>query len=202
METNENFAIINKLRCPVDKNQPEVNAVSKPSAQFTALCADPSIIAVSKILTKVVDGFYPNISNYERAIIELQGLFGLRISEALNIELKHILPNYTILVKGLKGSDDRIVQPVVMRKFWQLHYDNKISLAYPSNRFRFYRIYKNIGIYKHVGINKNNSVTHLLRYCFILSLLSKNIDYSVIQKTIGHKKIDSTLHYIKNLSNE
>ena len=129
------------------------------------------------------------------AVIELQLYYGLRISECLNITTADISNTGHIRIRGAKGSNDRIVIPYRFASFWQNEAKAILPIGNVYSRFWFYRQYKNLGLYAIFGNSKVNSVTHLFRHLNILSLKESFNETDLTKKFIGHKSINSTLHY-------
>ncbi len=176
------------------------NSVLKPSAQLTGLCVAGNLSALNKILIRVMASANTQVGIYEKAVIELQFLYGLRISEVLGIKWQDILFNGSINIKGLKGSESRLVYPVQYRDFWINFHNSKSTIGSSYNRFYFYRIFKKFGIYSIMVGNSKASVTHYLRYMFVQQLKNSGKTKEQIQQIIGHKSIKSTLHYISKLN--
>lgn len=178
-----------------DKSKRRIRAVQSPNAQYSKLLhVEPNHI---NQLTSIIQAIYrsPDQPTFLKAVIELQYLYGLRISEVLNIDKSDILPSGNIRIKGAKRSNDRIVTPSRYMDFWL----NATSLFLPIcrlySRFWFYRKFKELGLYSKYGSNINNSVTHSLRHEKVLELKSNLNDTKLSQSFIGHKSINSTVHY-------
>lgn len=129
------------------------------------------------------------------AVIELQLYYGLRISECLNITTSDVSSTGHIRIRGAKGSNDRIVIPYKFSSFWQNEAKSLLPLVNIYSRFWFYRQYKNLGLYAIFGNSKVKSVTHLFRHLNILSLKDSFSETNLTRQFIGHKSINSTLHY-------
>lgn len=129
------------------------------------------------------------------AVVELQLFYGLRISECLNITTSDISNTGHIRIRGAKGSNDRIVIPYRFASFWQNEAKAILPIGNIYSRFWFYRQYKNLGLYAIFGNSKVNSVTHLFRHLNILSLKDNFNETGLTRNFIGHKSINSTLHY-------
>lgn len=172
------------------------SSVKSSNAQIPDLCYPGNLSALDLSVDHLLSHHCKELGTYEKAILELQVLYGLRITEALNIRYSDITSLGAIHVKGLKGSMDRLVYPVNYRNFWLVFSSNRVILSRGYNRYYFYRLYKKLGVYSIVSGNKNSSVTHLLRYQYIISLMKQNLELEEIRQLIGHKSIKSTLHYV------
>ena len=200
---SENQTILKDLNLIIRPNNriyQKVKAVKRLSAQTSRPCDESTLRALQNILKNVCSRNNTQVGTYEKAIIELQFLYGLRISEALNIHFSDVLFNGSIKIKGSKGSENRIVYPVEYRDFWIHLHNSKATIPSSYNRFYFYRIYKKYGISGIIGDNVNTSVTHYLRFMFVQQLVSSGQDPEQLQQILGHKSIRSTIHYLTKLN--
>lgn len=191
---------LNLITLPNNRIYLKVKSVKKPFAQSLAMCEVPKLSQLKNTLNNILDKRNTQLGIYEKAIIELQFLYGLRISEALNIHYSDVLFNGSIKIKGIKGSENRIVYPVQFRDFWIHLHNSSATIPASYNRFYFYRIYKKFGISGIMGSNTNTSVTHYLRYMFVKQLVDSGQDFQQIKHILGHKSIKSTIHYLNNLN--
>lgn len=180
-------------------NSLSVNSVSAPSAQFTTLCDKRIMQFVELIETSVIAANRFNLSEYERALIELQFLYGLRVSEVLSIRYPDIDTAGFIRVQGLKGSNSRTVVSVHFKHYWLRVRSLSLELSYLANRFYYYRLLRRIGCYNYVSTRVNDKVTHLFRYAVVYRMLSNGSTIQDVQHFLGHRSINSTIHYLKNL---
>ncbi|GEM_PF-1943491 len=193
--------ILNSLKKGSTWNTP-TKSVKESSAHYATQCSGGLQQHIANTIHYLLSDNNTDLNLYEKAIIELMFLHGLRITEALNITYRDINSNLQIKIRGLKGSSDRYVQSINFIKFWQYVRESKIVFVKSFNRYYFYRLFRKKGISFYLGNNKKESVTHLLRYNYVLLLLTDNVEVDVIQSVLGHKKLSSTLHYINNLQNE
>lgn len=130
---------------------------------------------------------------------------GLRISEALNLQLSDIdISRKMILVKAGKGNIDRYA--ILSEKLIRL-LQRYIVQYQPYNLLFFARGDKNRKMTKRfaqqvfkdqvraANINKKVSV-HTLRHSFATHLLENNTNLFYIMKLLGHKSIKSTMIYL------
>jgi site-specific recombinase XerD len=136
-----------------------------------------------------------NKSNYIGAILELLYLYGLRISEVLSIKGSDIHQDGSIVIRGSKKSNNRIVYPVQTRTFWQLWSKSYLPLSSIYSRFHIYREFKKRGVSFVFGSNNLYSTTHALRHIRILSLIQSGTNREDISRFIGHKSIKSIEFY-------
>lgn len=178
-----------------------VKSVKSSSAQFAGLCEGGNEISQGNF--SPANNFVKNkkINIMLRAMASLQIIYGLRISETLNIMSRDVSSNYQINIKGLKGSNSRTVIAVEHRDFWDRFRQSNIKMSDCYNRYHVYRIYKQYGIYAKFGTNIKNSVTHSLRHSVIQEMKSNGIENEDIKQFIGHKSIKSTLHYVNGKEN-
>lgn len=186
------------------KSTPEspVKSESTLIAQSPALCS----LRFEKNITKYFDNLIAESNNAlsieTKALIELMGIWGLRVSEALSIKASNVTRYGSIFVDGLKGSQSRLIHPNLYLNFWKSVYQTKcLDISY-INRFYIYRIFNKSGIFIQHAPGLNKSVTHALRYIFIANCIKMNMSTVDIQNVLGHKNINSTLHYINSIINE
>lgn len=178
-----------------DKASRRLNAVPTSGAQYTTLL-QPDNLDILPIIERANELLLSNtLPRVLLAVIELQLFYGLRISECLNITTSDVSTTGHIRVRGSKGSNDRIVIPYRFASFWQNEAKAILPIGNIYSRFWFYRQYKNLGLYAIFGNSKVNSVTHLFRHLNILSLKDNFNETDLTRKFIGHKSINSTLHY-------
>lgn len=137
-----------------------------------------------------------------RAIIALIYSCGLRISELINLEIKHIdVSRRQLHIKNAKGRKDRYV--IIAESFMPLlhnymttyepnlyfvegHKGNRYS---PESIRKFLKTScKRAGIYKRV-------TPHTLRHSYATHLLENGIDLRYIQELLGHAKPETTMIY-------
>lgn len=129
---------------------------------------------------------------------------GLRVSEVVNIKVKHInLEELTLIVSYAKGGKDRIsVLPEILRNDLQIMMAGKTSDQYLFESERggklttrtaqvvFERSLKLAAIQK-------PATFHSLRHSFATHLLENGVDVRYIQKLLGHANISTTQLYTK-----
>lgn len=137
-----------------------------------------------------------------RAVLAMIYSAGLRISELLNLELKHIdVDRRQILVKNSKGRKDRNV--ILAESIIPLMNNYLISYR-PENYFvegKPYQPYsaESIRAFLHrasklAKITKNVT-PHTLRHSYATHLLENGIDLRYIQELLGHAKPETTMIY-------
>lgn len=137
-----------------------------------------------------------------RAIIAIIYSCGLRISELINLELRHIdINRRQIFIKNAKGRKDRYV--IIAESFLPLLHNyirtyepnryfveghNQKQYSAESVRQFLRRSCKLAKIRKHV-------TPHTLRHSYATHLLENGIDLRYIQELLGHAKPETTMIY-------
>ena len=173
-----------------------VKSVLTPIAQSPALCQlrNDSDSELFIFLSSFNNNIY--ISVLQLAVIELLFLYGLRISEILNILPNHISPSGALTIKGSKGSKTRVVYSVYFQSFWTNLATGCLPISQTYDRFYFYRLFKKLGIYGNFGKTSKNSVTHYFRHRIIKQMQSDGNSNEEISNFIGHKSPKSLNYYV------
>jgi integrase len=122
-------------------------------------------------------------------LIQLALGTGARASELLGICMRDLdIEARTVLIKGLKGSNDREI-PLTDELFNRLLlYSNEIEgRLFPISYRRLDQIWHDIRTCK-----KN---FHSLRHTFAIELYKKTRDIRLVQVALGHKQISNTMVY-------
>lgn len=123
---------------------------------------------------------------------------GCRVSEALSIKASDISENGNVLIKGKKGSKDRICYiPILLEWLPRRWYKSDIMFN-NMNRFTAYRELKRLGIGKLKKGRTNMSVTHAFRDDFVKDLRTTKAGNRTLSNTVGHKSTKSTEFYGKD----
>jgi site-specific recombinase XerD len=160
------------------------------------------------VLSKTeVENLICSISNLKhRLLVELLYSSGLRLSEIINLKEQDInFEDGTGTVRQGKGRVDRnfIISEQLLAK---LHYfllfeknisNNNTEYIFSGrkgkiNKKTVYQIIKNAA--KNAKINKSVH-PHTLRHSFATHLLEQGTDLRIIQKLLGHKKVQTTEIY-------
>ena len=141
---------------------------------------------------------------------------GLRLSEALNIEVSDIdRGRMTIHIHRGKGAKDRIV-PLphttlkLLERYWCTHRHHKFIFprtqtnkqGAPVNDLANDTVNKGCAqnamrnAVKKANINKKGVCVHTLRHCYATHLLESGVNLRYIQIYLGHSTILSTLVYL------
>jgi integrase len=133
-----------------------------------------------------------------RAIVHLQLLYGLRVSEVLSIHGGVISFDGTIKIRVSKSDGYVFVRDDVFIDFWVGKVRNLgLNISY-INRFYLYRLYKRKGFYILKSDNVNNSVTHSLRQLRASLIENQFNDKESVKAVLNHRSIKSSQYYGKN----
>jgi len=150
--------------------------------------------------------FSERVAYRDKALIKLILYTGIRVGEALSIQLKDIYEEdglYIIKVKG-KGNKSRIVMLKSSHikddiKEWLKrrkcqggllfcnHKGTPLTQAYVS------RVVSNI--LKFAGLKKEKSGAHMLRHSFATLLYQKSKDLVLVQEALGHASLNTSRIY-------
>ena len=134
-------------------------------------------------------------SGTDKLLLYVMFLSGCRVSEALDIRPSRISPSGQVLLRGLKGSEDRVINIGSMARYGV---DNIILASYDielRSRFSMYRLLKRLGFSQYFGESSVPSVTHIFRHMFVREQAEQGIELTTTQRAVGHKNINNTKHY-------
>ena len=143
-----------------------------------------------------------------RAILSLCYGSGLRISEALNIQIEDIdSKEMRIFVRDGKGEKSRYsilsgYSLITLRNYYKQHRPESSYLFpqyhNPDRPMNSQNIRKRFtDIYEHLYPKSNKRITiHTLRHCFATHMLDNGVDLRTIQTLLGHKSIKNTCIYL------
>lgn len=125
---------------------------------------------------------------------------GLRISELAGLKPENIdFDRKMVLIKDAKGKKDRYVMlpEKLAEELKSYIYLNKGKYLFEGRRGKLslktiQKIFENA--IRKVGIKKNVSC-HTLRHSFATHLLENGVDIRIIQKLLGHSKLETTQIY-------
>jgi len=153
------------------KGRQYVNSVPTPAAQSPGLC-DINTPAMSELEVNYTNFLmYADVAEPVKAVASLLAQEGLRVSEVLNLHSSDVLTGLKVRIKGLKGSGNRIVQPVLYRSFWEGFRKSNYQIGEVYDRFYLYRVFKKYGLYFKPKNSSKYAVTHAFRYDYINKLL-------------------------------
>lgn len=175
--------------------QKSIKSVPKLSAQYDTLCQpnEQRELVLDVVLNEIVHG-----SDYrlmERIMLDLMLSGGLRVSEVLNDSYIQANVLGQVYIRGLKGSDSKLVTPIYFKDFWNDYSKNRCSPFLHISRFSFYKYCRSLGIIiKHVGKN-NNSVTHAMRHLHVYMMELIQVPENELSHILGHKRISNLKYY-------
>ncbi len=156
--------------------------------------------------------FSDKIAARNRLIIKLILYTGIRVSEAINIDLKDFNKDgnaYIIQVRG-KGNKPRVV--MIKENIIKNDLSNWLKIRHCENNLLFCnqkgkllsqayisRMVENI--LSSVGIRKEKNGAHMLRHTFATLLYQKSHDLILVQESLGHADINTSriyTHFDKN----
>ena len=176
-------------------NYQGTKSVLNRGAQIDRPCAVP-VVDLSLSMPEV--SFLTPLLSVDSSVYYLSLLMlanGLRISEALSIDLRNSVGFKKVLVRGLKGSEDRIIDLSIIDAFVSSWGSVPGPLFAHLDRYYVYRCFKKCGIeFKSISSSKY-SVTHSLRHLHVQGLRSNNISEVIISNEIGHKNVKNTEKY-------
>ena len=156
--------------------------------------------SMQSLLTKVCfpKGF---IGERDKLIIELFYLTGIRLSELVNIKIKHIsFDSYYVKVLG-KRNKERII-PLSSKIINEISsYISKFCLnEYLFTNLKKQKVYNKL-VYRVVkkyiskisSIDKNSP--HILRHTFATHMLNNGADINAIKELLGHANLSATQVY-------
>lgn len=169
-------------------------------AQNTSMCELES--ASEKILNSYIAKVNTclTLSNVDKGIMLLCLCEGLRISEVLSISLNDFRAGSKVFVRGKKGSFDRVVTVRFYRDELLSFTANNSCLCFAGSRYYYYREMKKLGIIFQSGNSSKASVTHAGRHLLADDIFQRGEDIELSKRTLGHKSVNSTKHYVEKKS--
>ena len=174
-----------------------IKSVSTPTAQNNKLCVDRSMVEASSFQDSRMKALNQNEPLHIRVIISMLQLYGLRISEVLSLKASNITFVGKVIIKGAKGSADRLVVIPEYSKFFIDIRNSGYNPFVNVNRFIVYRILKKYSLVSQSTYGSKNAVCHQFRYQFAKSINDVTGSVDETAHFIGHKKSSSTSHYLK-----
>jgi len=156
----------------------------------------PSVLSKEEIF-KILN---VNMNPKHQLILKTIYGLGLRISELQNLKPEHIeFERKMVLIKNSKGAKDRYVKlPETLSKELKNYIElNKGEYVFfgrskKINLKTIQKIFENS--LKKSGIKKKASC-HTLRHSYATHLLEDGVDIRIIQKLLGHSKLETTQVY-------
>ncbi len=150
--------------------------------------------------------FRQDVAARNRLIIKIIIYTGMRVSEAINLKIKDIIPEedvYLIKITG-KGNKVRVVMiksDKIQRDLeeWMQRRKCEENLLFCNNRGKaltqayISRIVEKILL--SCGIKKEKNGAHMLRHTFATLLYNKSKDLVLVQEALGHASLDTSRIY-------
>lgn len=175
-----------------------INPVSNSNAQTTKLCRDGSVGVSSSDLASAYDALVSREPEVIGLIVTLLYYHGLRVSEVLSLNAINISSRGTLLIKGCKGSSDRIIVIPEYRDFLIRSRSSGVNLFGCYNRFFVYRLLKKYNYISYKTYGGKSAVCHAGRYAFVKDVNGLTQDIELTASVIGHKNSSNTKKYVKN----
>jgi integrase len=134
----------------------------------------------------------------ERMILWLLLNSGCRVSEALNLHASDVTVLNDVLIRGSKGSADRLLRIPFLNGIGLHKVSGPGYLFEDFNRYYIYRLCKLRGLYVRKDNRENYSVTHSFRNYYAWSMQSLAGTTVTTSNVMGHKSRKSILHYAPN----
>jgi site-specific recombinase XerD len=177
------------------KSKLPFRSLPNPSEQYTVLLPGGNVdfnksnTFLSELHVK------PGLTVSDKAVIELMYLYGLRISEVINIKASQISPTGHIFVQALKGGKTRIILSLKYQSFWNAARLGLLPLSKIYSRNYYYRLFKKHGYNQKFGDNNNFSVTHYFRHRLVQDLRKHGFSDRAIGAFLAHSSGKSIDHY-------
>lgn len=167
-------------------------------AQTATVCEVPELESRRAWASEVVERVARMRGHRDAIVLDLLLFSGCRVSEVCNIAPEDILSDNQVLIRGLKGSGNRICTLGIMTGFLDFKYRRSWMWSQGLNRWYVYRICKEYGVYETILGNKKLAVTHSGRHELIVGLQKAGLKPAEIAELIGHKNVESTKHYLRH----
>lgn len=173
--------------------------VSNPPAQFVNMLQNSNEeIMVLDILKGIASAGMAKFGHYALGVdLMLSG--GLRISEVIGQNMVLVNTFGQVLIKGRKGSRDKLVTPVYCADYWRNLRGWVFNPCSVVSRFSWYRFLKAQGVVLQEKGHKHQSVTHTARKLQAHCLYGAGVGVGSIQDVIGHRSARSTVFYLPHV---
>jgi integrase len=121
----------------------------------------------------------------------------LRVSEVLAIQPKDITPTGKILIKSMKGGNERLISSGEAKEFILKCKEIRRIPFEGCSRFWVYREFKKFGIYFQSSTSSKTSVTHAIRHITTASNRMVTNSNEVLAEQLGHKNKTTNQKYGK-----
>lgn len=133
----------------------------------------------------------PNGEVYRDCLVLLYET-GARVSEILNLipEVHADFDNNTLIFEKTKTGDSREIMMTQSVRETLKNYPSGLGIKYKTLQHKFNQVKRVL------GIEDKNIVLHAFRHTSVTNMLN-TIPYHAIQKWHGHKRLETTLGYVK-----
>ena len=149
----------------------------------------------------------------DRLIIKVIIYTGMRVSEALSLRTKDLIPQHDIWMFQIRGKGNKMRVAMIKKekidslmRLWMqtrseiaLHTNIEDNLIFCNNKggkLTQARVYQVLGeILKYAGIKKEKMGAHMLRHTFATMLYSKKHDLVLVQEALGHASLNTSRIY-------
>ena len=149
----------------------------------------------------------------DKLIIKVIIYTGMRVSEALNLRTKDLIPQDDIWMFQIRGKGNKMRIAMIKKEkidslmhIWMqerseiaLHKNIEDNLIFCNNKggkLTQARVYQVLGeILKYAGIKKEKMGAHMLRHTFATMLYSKKHDLVLVQEALGHANLNTSRIY-------
>lgn len=178
------------------QNEKRTKSVTSPPAQTFDLCnGQESLQRLHFLVSSALEDWkisYPIL--YKFAVMQIST--GARVSELLRIHSKEISPEGRILIRALKGGNDR-VEKIPELTPWLIKERSKSRYIFQDlTRFVIHHRYLEKGISAYFGKNSKRSTTHLFRHLVGLDMNQLKDSTHGIKTALG-QKTDKAANYYK-----
>ena len=141
-----------------------------------------------------LDGVY-------QTLIQFLYYTGCRISEAVSLKIKNVLPEYQVHFTETKNGDDRVVYlfPVVYHQVMRLcknrHAEDYVFCSMTGNHVAIPSFEEDLKWRARKAGIKKRVYPHLFRHTLASHLAVAGVDVRVVQKILGHRDLNSTIYY-------
>ncbi len=150
--------------------------------------------------------FRSDVAARNRAIIKLILYTGIRVSEAINLKIKDLMPQEDVYLVNIKGKGNKYRVVMIKKRHiqkdleeWLQHRTCHDQLLFcnkkgtPLTQAYISRMVEKILL--SCGIRKEKNGAHMLRHTFATLLYNKSKDLVLVQEALGHASLDTSRIY-------
>lgn len=175
----------------------DTKSVSTSSAQSPTLCGVGLSRDYDNYVRKRIEAAARIGGPVGAFLVDMLLSCGVRVSEVLAVEPKDFLSPRQVIIRGLKGSRDRVCSLTVDHNLPSSVFVGGGPLSEAYSRFWAYRFCRSLCIYWYNPVSGHKCYTHAGRHLVSEHLLSMGHSLEDIQLFLGHKSIESTKYYAR-----